>query len=202
LQHLDAIEVDPEDFVRDLRQRRFVPLAVRVGADADLETSIRGQPHGRLLVSRHDGAAPSRQHRGSHRALLAEDRDPDADEPPVRLAPALTRADRGQADGRHRTTHGFRVVAAIELLLHHVLERHLIGTNQVSQSRLVRFDAGLAGDRIHNDFDRKAHAGPCHAAIGKDGALVCRHRRGATAVGVKIVGPRQQACHLRRLERG
>ena len=92
MQHLDAVKIDAKDFVCDLRQRRFVPLAVRVGADADLDASIRGQSHGRLFISRHDGTTPSRQHCGSHCTLLAEDREPDADEARVRLAAALTLA--------------------------------------------------------------------------------------------------------------
>jgi hypothetical protein len=90
--------------------------------------------------------------------LLAEGRKSHAHQPPVGLAVALPLADGGQSNGRNRQAHGLRVIAAIELLLGHVLERHLFGAHEVSQPRLIRFDAGLAGDRIHDDFDRKAHA--------------------------------------------
>ncbi len=58
LEHLDAIEVDAKDLVRHLRIGRLVALAVRVGADADLDIAVGGEAHGRLLVAGDHRAAP------------------------------------------------------------------------------------------------------------------------------------------------
>ena len=51
------------------------------------------------------------------------------------------------------------------------------------------------------DFDGETDAGARDAAIGQDRALVGRHRRGTAPVHIEIVRSRQQARHLRRLER-
>ena len=51
----------------NLRQCGFVPLPVRMGTDANFKGGIGGEPHGRLLMSRHHGAAPVGEDGGPHR---------------------------------------------------------------------------------------------------------------------------------------
>jgi hypothetical protein len=89
---------------------------------------------------------------------------------------ALARAHALKVDRRDRAPQTFRIVAAVELLLHHVLERHLLWTHEVSQPHLVRLEPRRARDRIHDGFDRQAHAGAGDAAIRQD-----RHLLVATA---------------------
>jgi hypothetical protein len=95
-----------------------------------------------------------------------------------------------------------RIIAAIEWLLDHVCERHLLRLHEISQSHLVGFETGLPRDCIHDGFDRQAHAAAGDPAIRKDRALVGGHGGGAAAVQLEIVGSRQQARHLRGFERG
>ena len=67
----DSADVDAEDFMGDLRQRRFEPLAVRVHADAQFQATVRRQPCGCLFVSRYHRDAPAVIDRGAVRGLLA-----------------------------------------------------------------------------------------------------------------------------------
>ena len=123
---LDRIRVDAEDLVGDLRERGLVPLAVRVGADAQLEAAVGREARGRLLVPRHHRDAPTGVDRGAVRRLLAEDREADAEQPAVRLARPLTRAHRREVDRRNRAPQALRIVAAVEVLVRDVVERHLL----------------------------------------------------------------------------
>ena len=81
--------------MRDLRQCGFVPLPVRMGTDANFKAGIGGEPHGRLLMPRHYGAAPIGKDGGPHRALLAEDRESHPDQALVQFAPSLPLANSG-----------------------------------------------------------------------------------------------------------
>ena len=100
----------------DLRQRGFQALAVRVHADAQLQTAVGRQPRGRLLVSGHHRDAPAVIDRRAVRRLLAVDREADADPASVRLAAFLPRAHARDVDRRHRAAQRLRIVAAVEML--------------------------------------------------------------------------------------
>ena len=53
---------------------------------------------------------------------------------------------------------------------------------------------------IEHQLDREADAGARHPAIGQDRTLVGGDREGAAAIGREVVGARQDARHLRRLQ--
>jgi len=72
------------------------------------------------------------------RSLFAIDGHSEADQPPVRLSGLLSLADRGDVDRLKHTPHGFRIVAAVEMLLGDVLERHFLGGNQITYPHLMR----------------------------------------------------------------
>src|SRR3984893_13624629 len=95
LEHLDPLKLDSEDLMRDLRQCGFVPLPVRMGTDANFKAGIGGEPHGRLLMSRHHGAAPIGEDGGPQGPLLEEDRESHPDQAPVGLASSLPLANGG-----------------------------------------------------------------------------------------------------------
>src|SRR5262245_7307421 len=134
------------------------------------------------------------------RRLLAIDRCANTDQSSVRLADLLTRSDRRHVDRSDRTARGFRIVAAIEVLAGDVLKGHLLRPHEILQTYLVRLDSGLSCDRIQHQLEREANSRPGNAAIRKDGAFVGRHRIRSTAVEREIVGSRQDARDLRRLQ--
>ena len=188
--------------MRHLRVGGLVALAVRMGADLDLDVAVGGEPHVRLLVARDHRPAPGGEHRGAVRALLDEEGEADADQPAVGLGLALARAHLGQPDRRDRAAQAFGMVAAVEMLLDHVVERHLLRPHHVAQAELVGLELRLARERIHDDLDGEADAGAGDAAIRQDRALVGGDRGGAAAVGVEDVRPGQQVGDLRGLEPG
>jgi hypothetical protein len=196
------MEIDAEDFMRDLGIGRLVSLAMRMSADPDLDVAVGGEPDGRLFVPGDHRTAPGGEHGGSVRALLDEKRQADADQPAVGLAQALPSPHVGEPDGVNRAAQALRMIPTVEMLVRDVVERHLLRTNHVAQTQLVRFEAGLARNRIHDDFDRKTDAGSGNAPIRQDRTFVGRDRRRTAAIRGKDVRARQQVCDLRRLQAG
>ena len=82
---------------------------------------------------------------------------------------------------RRRRAAGFGIVAAVEMLLGDVVERHLLGRARDSLTHLVRLHAELARDRVEHELEREADAGARDAAIGQDRRLVGGDRPGAAA---------------------
>ena len=105
-------------------------------------------------------------------------------------------------EGRRRPAQTLRVVPAVEVLGGDVVERHLVGPNQVREAELDRVHAKLAGHRVEEHLEGEAHPGPRHPAVGQDGGLVGRHRPGAAVVSLEDVGSGENAPHLGGLEPG
>ena len=173
----------PSISMRDLRQRRFQALPMRMHADAQFEAAIRRQARGSLFVAGHHRNAPAGIDRGPVRGLLAIDREADADPAPVGLALALACPNALDIDGRKRAPHRLGIVAAVEVLLGDVVERHLLGPHQIAQAHFARLQPGFRRDQIEHQFQRKADAGARHAAIGQDRAFVGRDRKRPAAIG-------------------
>ena len=91
----DVHRVDAEHLVGDLSERRLHPLAVAVGANAELQHAVRRQSRAGLFEPRHHRDAPTGVDRSAVGGLLAEDREPEAKAPAIRLAPLLPRANGG-----------------------------------------------------------------------------------------------------------
>src|SRR4029079_2133821 len=134
-----------QNLVRDLGEGGFVALTMRMGSDANLDVAIRRDPDIRLFVTGDDGTPPGRQHRRSVRALLDEEGQANANEPPVALGSLLAGAHFRQADGIDGAAQTLRVIAAIEMLSHDIVERHLIRTDHVARPNLLRFESCRAG---------------------------------------------------------
>jgi len=133
-------------------------------------------------------------------SLLAVHGEADPDQPTVGFAPGLAGAHLVELDGADRPAQAFGVVAGIEVLLGHVVERHLLGTHQILEPDLVRLQAELAGQRIDGQFHGKTDAGARHAAVRQDRRLVGRNRVGLAAVVREVVDAGQDARDLRRFQ--
>jgi len=144
--------------VRDLGKSGFVPLAVGMGPDTNLDVAIRREPDVGLLVAGNDGTTPGRKHRRSVRALLDEEGEAYADQPPVGLGLLLAGAHLRQANRLDGAAQTFRMIAAVEMLAQHIVERHLVRPDHVAQPTFVRFEPRFTGNRIHDHFDREANA--------------------------------------------
>src|SRR5262249_61220820 len=141
-------------------------------AGAQLKAAVRGEPRRRLLVARYHGDAPADVHRGAVRCLLAIDCDTDPDQAAIRLAAALPRADRRNIDRFDGPAQRFGVIAAIEMLVGDVVERHLIGRDEISDAYEVWLDPRLARDRVEHELEREADTGARDTAIRQDRAFV------------------------------
>jgi hypothetical protein len=134
------------------------------------------------------------------RALLDEKRKPDADQATVAAAVLLARPHLGEPDGLDRAPQALGMIAAVEMLSDHVVERHLLRANHVAQPQLVRLETRLARDRVHDHFDGKANAGAGDAAIRQGRAFVGGDRSRAAAIAGQHIGAREQVRDLRRLQ--
>ena len=91
--------------MRHLRVGRLVALAVRMGADVNLDLAVGGELDVGLLVAGNDRPAPGGEHGRAVRALLDEEGKPDADQASVRLGlllPRLTSDKRIASTARRR----------------------------------------------------------------------------------------------------
>ena len=156
----------------DLCQRRLQALPVRMHAGTQLEAAVGCEPRGGLLVTGHHGDAPTGVDGGAVRCLLAVDGETDADESAVRLAAALPCANCSNVDGFDGPAQCFGIIAAVEMLIRYVVERHLVGPDQVSAAHHVRLESGLARDGVEHELEREAHARPRNAAIRQNRAFV------------------------------
>jgi hypothetical protein len=86
------------------------------------------------------------------------------------------------------------------MLLRNVVVRHLVRLHQIREPHFVRLPPRLSRDSVESDFEREAHAGTSHAAVGKNARLVRRHRPRAAAVVVHFVWTGQDRSHLRRFQ--
>ena len=197
---LDLVGIDPEDLVRDLSKRRLQPLAVRVHADPQFEPAGRGHSRRCLLVTRNHRHTPRRVHRRPVRRLLAKDREPHPDPPPVGLATLLALAHREQIDRCHGAAQALRVVPAVEVFVRDVVERHLLRSHEVLQAQLDWIHRELASDRVKQNLEGEAHPGSRDPAVGENRWLVRGDRPGAAAIAIEVVGSGKNARHLRRLK--
>ena len=197
--HLRRIDADLT--IGDLRQRGFQPLPVAVHADAQFQPAIGRQARRRLLEARHHGNTPAGIDRGAMRALLAEQREAEAD---ARVAGGLglAFAHGGNVDGLHRAAQRLGIVAAVEMLAGDVDEGHLVGPHQIAPADFLLADAQFAGQPVQRQFQRKAHTGARHAPERQDRRLVGRRRHGGAAEAPHLIGAGQDAGHLRRLQAG
>ena len=193
-------DIDAEHLVRDLGERRLHALPVRMHADAQFEAAVRRQARGCLFVPGHHRNAPAGIDRRAVRGLLAIDGNADADPAAVGFALALACAHALDVDRRQGAAHRLGIIAAVEMLLGDVVERHLLRPHQIAQAHFARLQPRFRRDQIEHQFQREADAGAGHAAIGQDRTLVGGDRKRPAAIGRHQVRAGQDAGDLRRLE--
>lgn len=88
------------------------------------------------------------------------------------------------------------------MLFRDVVERHLLGPDEVLHAHLERLEPSLPRDKIKYELERVADARPCDAAIGHDRTFVSRNGPGAATKGWEIVRAWQNTRDLGRLEAG
>ena len=194
--------VDAENLVGDLGQRRLHALAMRLHTDPQFQPAVGRHACGCLLVSGHHRNAPAGVDRRAVRSLFAIDGKSKTDQPAVRFSGLLSFADRRDVDRFKHASHGFRVIAAVEMLFGDVLERHLLRRYQIAPPDLIRLQPRFHGNSVQHEFECKADASSRHAAIRQNRALVGRRRIGAAAIGRHSIGARQNADDLRGFEAG
>ena len=189
---------DAETLAGDLRQCRLQPLPDALDSGAHFKPSIRRDPGKHLLIER----APLAVGGGAMGGLFGEHGDAEADQPAVRFAAFLPGPDRRKADRLDRLAQKLRIVAAVEMLVGDVVERHLVGTDQIRQPDLVGLLADLPRDRVDHQLHGVADVRPRDAAIGKLRAFVGDDRGGLAAIDRNVVRARQDGADLRGLDRG
>ena len=163
-------DIDAQHLVGDLGQRRLHALPMRMHADPEFEAAIRRQPRGRLFVAGHHRNAPAGIDRGPVRGLLAIDRDADADPAPVGLALALACAHAFDVDRRKRPPHRLGIIAAVEVLVGDVVERHLLRAAPDCAGALRPAPARLPPrpDRASVQAQNRRRCGPRRDKAGSD----------------------------------
>src|ERR1700744_548160 len=107
--------------MRDLCQCRLETLAVRMHADAQLESAVGRQARGRLLMTGDHRHAPARINGGAVRALLAINGKAEADQPAIRLAAFLPVPNSRQVERGDGTAQGLRIIAPVEMFFGDVI---------------------------------------------------------------------------------
>ena len=183
--HLDAVDVQAELLARDLGERRLQPLAEGVVARAHLDRAARRELHHGLLVAGDERQAPRTEHLGAVRGLLGEGREPDTDQPAVRLRGLLAHTHRVEVDHAPRSGDAPRVVAAVVELAGHVGVRHRIGRNEVLRPHVGRLAPDRPRDRVDGQLHREAHPWARDAAIRREARLVGGDGVGLAAIDVR-----------------
>ena len=125
---------------------------------------------------------------------------------PIRRPSGSPRFCRARTAGRSIAAtvlrRSLRVVAAVEMLVGDVVERHLVGAHQVRQPHLVGLLADLARDRIDHQLHGVADVRARDAAIGKLRALVGHDAGRPAAIDRNVIRAGQDRRDLRGLDGG
>src|SRR3954451_12531022 len=127
----NAGDVDAGNFMRDLRERRFHPLAVRVHPDAHFEPAVRRHPYRGLVVTRNDGQAPCREYTGAVCRLFAVRGKPDSNASAVGLAFYLAFPPGIGVKLLARELQALLIVAAVIVLSRHIVVGHRASRNEI-----------------------------------------------------------------------
>ena len=177
----------------DLRQRRFVALAVVLHTHIDEYGAVRQHAGIGGLVAGNDAKLALGEFHDAVAALLGVEGKADADFAAVGLTLRLTLADGRQIDLVARDIERGDIIAGVELHPGGGLVGQLRGGDDVLPAQLERLAAEFAGDLVNETFDREGRPWPRHATIRAHRRLV-----GGDGVGVELqmanaIGPGQVA---------
>src|ERR1700730_11448538 len=95
------------------------------------------------------------------RSLFGEGGKSNTDQAAIRLAPALSFADRRKVDQARGAAEALGVITAVKVLVCHRNVGHGGGPNQIVEANFVGFAADGTRDRIDRQFDRETDARSC-----------------------------------------
>ena len=95
---------------------------------------------------------------------------------------------RGKADRRDRGAQQLRVVAAVEMLVGDVVERHLLGLHEIGKTDLVGFAPDAACNRVDHQLHGVADVRPGNAAVRQLRAFVGHDRSSVAAIDRNVIG--------------
>ncbi len=209
---IDIVERHPEFLRHDLREGRFMALAMIVGADQDRHLSGRMHPHGGALVKSTAGAEAPGKARRRQPAGLDIGRIAKSTELAVAFRRRLAPGKAGDIGGNQRALQASHRVAGVVFHQH----RGLVGIgflrNDVAPAQFDAVDAHLGRGDVDDAFDHEGRFRPPGAAIGidRDGVgedhldVAVDRRRGVDAPeqrGIEIgrdIGPecREVGAHI------
>ena len=148
---LDVLRRDAELLGDDLRERRLVALALRLGADADDRLARRVHPQVGAVVHRqtedvHVLARPRAD-------ALGEERDADAHQLAAGALLRLLAAQLLVAGDVHRHAHRLGVVPGVVRPAGGRLVRELLGGDEAAHPQLDRIDLHLERERVDHPLD-------------------------------------------------
>src|SRR3954465_10808158 len=112
-------------------------------ADPQFEPAIWCHPRSGLLMAWHHGNSPAGIDRCTVRGLLAINRKSEPQKPAIRLFFILSRPQRRKIKMGQRAPQRLRIIAAVEMLLGDVVERHLLRSHKILKAHLVRLEPRL-----------------------------------------------------------
>ena len=149
----DAVERHAEPFGDQLREAGLVPLALRHGADRDLDDAL-GLHHHLGLLARRAGRGVD----------VVGDADAAAFAARLRLGAAGREA--GPVAEPQHPLHAVVVLAAVVDHAERVGVRHRAFRHEVAAAQLDAVDAGLLRGEVDQPLHDEHHLGPARAAIG------------------------------------
>ena len=156
LHEADALVRHAEPLGEDLRERRLVPLADRLGAGDQRHGAVRLEADIDIL-----------RRRAAGRLDVIGEAEPA--QPAARLAVAAPRGEAGDVGGGERAVERLGKGAAVDAVAERVGRRHRRRRHQVATAQFGAVDAGLLGgavDQPLDDVDHLGIAGTAQHAIG------------------------------------
>ena len=199
--HANLGDINAHDLVRDLRERRFHSLPVRMHADTHFQTAVRRHAHRRLIVTGDDRKAPGGEYAGAVRGLLTVAGKTDPDSTAVRLAARLAFPPRRQIELLAHQCQGRLIVPAVVVLAGDIGVRHRRSRHEILVAHFPGIAADRAGDGIDHQLHGEADTGARYAPVRQEAGLVGGDAMRAAAIAAEIVRSRQIADGLPRFQR-
>ena len=199
LDDLDVLEVDAQLVGSDLRERRLVPLPVRLETGRERHRPVGLHRHADGVEVAEAGEAVRSGRRAGPGALLDEGAEADAEKAPLRPQLALARAQVLVAEQVHGAAHRLGEAAAVVV----APGRRAVGgaiRDRVAQPQLDRVDCERARRVVDQRLARRLPGCPADAAVRSRRALVRERRVDDVADVADVVHTRQERGGTQRVD--
>ena len=198
----DVGGIEPEQRGGHLGEGRLRALPERRHAGGDGGAPGPVHAHGHALVGAEARARAAEERGGRIAGELHVARHADADVAPLLPPLLLPRAERLVAHARERQLEGARVVAAVVRRAADVLERQLVGSQEVAAPEVGGILTQATRQPVDEDLADVVRLGLPVAAVGAHGHLVGQHDAAVDLGVVEPIGPGEHdAGQQRRPER-